>query len=86
MAMVKHLMEKARGQPDIGAEEHGFVTSEEPESTGAGEGPDHVEPCKCMERNDLEMESGEMRELLNDVTPDVTPEGASHDFATDGDL
>jgi hypothetical protein len=84
--MVKHLMERAGGQPGTGMEEHGLVTSEEPEGTGAGERPDRVEPCKCMEGNDLEMESGEMRELLNGVTPDVTPEGASHDFATDGDL
>jgi hypothetical protein len=69
------------GETFVRAEEAGVVTSEEAEGAVAGEAPAGVEPCKRREINDLEMETGAMRELMSDVTREVTPEGASHEFA-----
>jgi hypothetical protein len=71
----------AEGQTDIAQEESGSVTSEGPATTPPGGPSAGDESFNYMAQNDLRIDPDAMRELLSDVTRDVTPEGASHDFS-----
>jgi hypothetical protein len=54
---------------------HGLVTPEEAAAAPGGREQAGVEPCKCMGRNELERETAAIRDVMSDVTREVTSEG-----------